>query len=130
MGEELNGKEASDYSLEEINEDENNLKDSEIFSESETSAKKTPIKTADLSLILDIPIKLSVIFGKSKMRINELLQLGQGSVVELDKEVGEPLEIYAGDKLLAYGEIVVINEKFGIKLLNIVSPEERITKLK
>ncbi|RMF94352.1 MAG: flagellar motor switch protein FliN [Candidatus Schekmanbacteria bacterium] len=130
MAEELNAKEAADYSLEEINEKDNEANKNESTEQAETTTKKTSIKTADLSLILDIPLKLSVIFGKSKMRINDLLQLGQGSVIELDKEVGEPLEIYANDKLLAYGEVVVINDKFGIKLLNIVSPEERITKLK
>ncbi len=130
MAEELNAKEASDYSLEEINEKEANSAASENTVEPEAPVKKASVKTSDLGFILDIPLKLSVIFGKSKMRINDLLQLGQGSVIELDKEVGEPLEIYANDKLLAYGEVVVINDKFGVKLLNIVSPEERISKLK
>jgi len=92
---------------------------------------KSEIKSVpDLDFILDIPLKLSVEFGRTKMAIKDLMQLGQGSVIELAKEIGEPLEIYANDKLLAMGEVVVINEKFGIRLTNIVSPKERIEKLK
>jgi len=92
---------------------------------------KSEIKSVpDLDFILDIPLKLSVEFGRTKMAIKDLMQLGQGSVIELAKDIGEPLEIYANDKLLAMGEVVVINEKFGIRLTNIVSPKERIEKLK
>lgn len=83
----------------------------------------------NLDFILDIPLEVSVQLGRSKMLIRDLLQLGQGAVVELEKMAGEPLDVYIGDKLIARGEVVVINEKFGIRLTDIVSPIERIKEL-
>ncbi len=83
----------------------------------------------DLDFILDIPLDVSAELGRSKMLINELLQLGTGSVVELTKLAGEPLEIYVNGKLVARGEAVVINEKFGIRLTDIISPIERVKHL-
>ncbi|CCO23034.1 Flagellar motor switch protein FliN [Maridesulfovibrio hydrothermalis AM13 = DSM 14728] len=83
----------------------------------------------DLDFILDIPLDVSAELGRSKMLINELLQLGTGSVVELSKLAGEPLEIYVNGKLVARGEAVVINEKFGIRLTDIISPIERVKHL-
>ena len=82
-----------------------------------------------LDLILDIPLTVTVELGRSKMLINDLLQLGQGSVIELTKLVGEPLEVLVNQKLVARGEVVVVNEKFGVRLTDIVSPMERVQSL-
>jgi len=83
----------------------------------------------NLDLILDIPLTVTVELGRSKMLINDLLQLGQGSVIELTKLVGEPLEVLVNDKLVARGEVVVVNDKFGVRLTDIVSPLERVQSL-
>ena len=83
----------------------------------------------ELDFILDIPLDVSAELGRTKLLINELLQLGQGSVVELDKLAGEPLEVYVNGKLVARGEAVVINEKFGVRLTDIISPIERVKQL-
>ncbi len=74
-----------------------------------------------LKMILDVPLKVSVELGRTKMLVNDLLQLGQGSVIELDKIAGEPMEIFINDKLVAMGEVVVVNEKFGVRLTDVVS---------
>ncbi|MDC4226360.1 MAG: flagellar motor switch protein FliN [Candidatus Manganitrophus sp.] len=79
--------------------------------------------------MLDIPLEIRVELGNAKILIRDLLQLGQGSVVELEKLSGEPLEVFIGDKLVARGEVVVVNEKFGIRLTDIVSAAERIKQL-
>lgn len=86
-------------------------------------------KMKKLDLILDIPLRVSVELGRTKMLVNDLLQLGQGSVIELNKLAGDPLEVLVNDKLIARGEVVVVNEKFGIRLTDIISPIERIEKL-
>lgn len=83
----------------------------------------------ELDFILDIPLDVSAELGRTKLLINELLQLGQGSVVELNKLAGEPLEVYVNSKLVARGEAVVINEKFGVRLTDIISPIERVKQL-
>ena len=83
----------------------------------------------DLDFILDIPLELTVELGRTKMMVNDLLQLGQGSIVELNKLAGEPLEICINKKLVARGEAVVVNEKFGVRLTDIVSPIERVKSL-
>ncbi|BDV00049.1 flagellar motor switch protein FliN [Thermodesulfomicrobium sp. WS] len=83
----------------------------------------------DLEFILDIPLEVSAQLGSTKLLINELLQLGQGSVIELNKLAGEPLEILVNGKLVARGEAVVINEKFGVRLTDIISPIERVKQL-
>src|SRR5512135_3521906 len=77
---------------------------------------------ANLDFILDIPLEVSVELGRTKMLISDLLQLGQGSVIELTKLAGEPLEILVNQKLVARGEVVVVNEKFGVRLTDIISP--------
>ena len=82
-----------------------------------------------LDLILDIPLRVSVELGRTKLMVNDLLQLGQGSIIELNKLAGDSLEVLVNDKLVARGEVVVVNEKFGIRLTDIVSPIERIEKL-
>ncbi|MEZ4744202.1 MAG: flagellar motor switch protein FliN [Bdellovibrionota bacterium] len=84
----------------------------------------TPIARTDyskLKMILDVPLKVSVELGRTKMLVNDLLQLGQGSVIELDKIAGEPMEIMINEKLVAMGEVVVVNEKFGVRLTDVVS---------
>lgn len=88
------------------------------------------LKVQNLDFILDIPLKVSVELGRTTLVIKDLLQLGQGSVLELDKLAGEPLEILVNGKLVAKGEVVVVNEKFGIRLTDIISPIERIEGLK
>lgn len=88
------------------------------------------LKIQNFDFILDIPLKVSVELGRAKVVIKDLLQLGQGSVLELDKLAGEPLEVLVNGKLVARGEVVVVNEKFGIRLTDIISPLERIESLK
>lgn len=82
-----------------------------------------------MELLLDIPLEITAELGRTRMIINDLLQLGQGSVIELNKLAGEPLEILVNQKLIARGEVVVVNEKFGIRLTDIISPLERIKQL-
>ena len=84
----------------------------------------------NLKLILDIPLRVSVELGRTKMPVSELLNLGQGSVIELNKLAGEPMEVLINDKLIARGEAVVINEKFGVRLTDIISTKERVEQLK
>ena len=84
----------------------------------------------DIDFLLDIPVEISAQLGKTRMLIKDLLQMGQGSVVELDKLAGEPMEILASSRLIAKGEVVVVNEKFGVRLTDIISPSERLTQLK
>lgn len=84
----------------------------------------------DLDFILDIPLTLTVELGRSKMLISELLQLGQGSVLELSKLAGEPMDVFINQRLIARGEVVVVNEKFGVRLTDIVSPAERVNRLR
>jgi len=90
----------------------------------------TSMKDRNLNLILDIPLKLTVELGRTKMPVSELLNLTQGSVIELAKLAGEPMEVLVNDKLIARGEAVVVNEKLGVRLTDITSPSERIEQLK
>ncbi len=87
-------------------------------------------KDRNLGLILDIPLRVTVELGRTKMPVSELLNLTQGSVVELSKLAGEPMEVLVNDKLIAKGEAVVVNEKFGVRLTDIISPTERVESLK
>ncbi len=96
----------------------------------ELSAGAVPRGNLDLDFILDIPLTLTVELGRSKMLISELLQLGQGSVLELTKLAGEPMDIFINQRLIARGEVVVVNEKFGVRLTDIVSPAERVNRLR
>jgi flagellar motor switch protein FliN len=91
----------------------------------ETGAQGHP----NLDFILDIPLDVAVELGRARMQIAELLQLGQGSVIELNKLAGEPMEILVNQKLIARGEVVVVNEKFGIRLTDIISPIDRVKQL-
>jgi flagellar motor switch protein FliN/FliY len=110
--------------------------ESEFEKTSDTSkddAKKNDPKSegrdANLNLILDIPLRVTVELGRTKMIVSELLNLGQGSVIELSKLAGEPMEVLVNDKLVARGEAVVVNEKFGVRLTDIISPTERVEQL-
>ncbi|MBI3075659.1 MAG: flagellar motor switch protein FliN [Deltaproteobacteria bacterium] len=97
--------------------------------EGSRAATSGQMKTS-LDFILDIPLVVTVELGKARMLIHELLQLGQGSVIELSKLAGEPLEVLVNDKLVARGEVVVVNDKFGVRLTDIISPAERIQQLR
>ncbi|MBI9087731.1 MAG: flagellar motor switch protein FliN [Desulfobacterium sp.] len=88
-----------------------------------------PEEERTLDFILDIPLELSVELGRTRMLVNDLLQLGQGSIVELNKLAGEPLEVYINRKLIARGEVVVVNEKFGVRLTDIITPMDRVKSL-
>lgn len=83
----------------------------------------------NLEFILDIPLQLTVELGRTKLLVKDILQLNQGAVVELSKLAGEPLDVFVNSKLVARGEAVVINDKFGIRLVDIVSPNERVEKV-
>jgi len=96
----------------------------------EIKGGKTKEAALDLDFILDIPLTVTVELGRGKMPISELLQLGQGSVVELTKFAGEPMDVFVNDRLMAIGEVVVVNEKLGVRLTDVISHAERIDKLK
>jgi flagellar motor switch protein FliN/FliY len=96
--------------------DNENLKDGEL-------------DTKNLNFILDIPLQLTVELGRTKILVKDVLQLNQGAVVELTKLAGEPLDVFVNSKLVARGEAVVVNEKFGVRLVDIVSPNERVEKV-
>jgi flagellar motor switch protein FliN/FliY len=83
-----------------------------------------------INFILDIPLEISVVLGQTKMVISDLLKLGQGSIVELTKLAGETLDVLANQRLIARGEVVAVDEKYGIRITEIVSPTERIEKLR
>ncbi len=84
----------------------------------------------NLDVILDIPVTIAMEIGRTKINIRNLLQLNQGSVVELDRLAGEPLDVLVNGTLIAHGEVVVVNEKYGIRLTDVISPAERVRKLK
>ena len=95
-------------------------------------AKPRSYSNADevkLDVILDVPVTVSLEIGRTKINIRNLLQLNQGSVVELDRFAGEPMDVLVNGTLVAHGEVVVVNDKFGIRLTDIISPSERVRKL-
>lgn len=87
----------------------------------------TPVH--DINMVLDIPVQLSVELGRTKVPIKHILQLGQGSVVELDALAGEPMDVLVNGYLIAQGEVVVVNDKFGIRLTDVVTPSERLRRV-
>ena len=95
----------------------------------ELSGGQTGDANRSIDFLLDVPLTLSVELGRTRMIVNDLLQLGQGSVVELTKLVGEPLEVLVNEKLIARGEVVVLNDKFAVRLTDIISPKDRLDKL-
>ena len=94
-----------------------------------SSSEGTPPAANNLDLILDIPVQLTVELGRTKIAIRNLLQLAQGSVVELDGLAGEPMDVLVNGCLIAQGEVVVVNDKFGIRLTDIISPAERLRRI-
>ena len=94
------------------------------------AAENEDVSTRRLDLLLDVPLDVTVELGRSRMTIQDLLGLTPGSVVELDKVAGEPLDIVVNDRLIARGEAVVVNDKFGIRITDIISKAERIARLR
>ena len=92
-------------------------------------ANEASLDKKNLDFILDIPLQVTVELGRTKLLVKDILQLNQGAVVELTKLAGEPLDIFVNSKLVARGEAVVVNEKFGVRLVDIVSPNERVEKI-
>lgn len=92
-------------------------------------SNETGLDRKNLDFILDIPLQVTVELGRTKLLVKDILQLNQGAVVELSKLAGEPLDIFVNSKLIARGEAVVVNEKFGVRLVDIVTPNERVEKI-
>lgn len=122
--------------MEQVSEDANATVENDQGAVESEAASLSPLEPADpeapignLDFIVDVPLKITVTLGGCKMAIRELLQLGQGSVIELEKLAGEPMDVHIGDRLIARGDVVVVNEKFGIRLTDIVSTVERIKQL-
>lgn len=95
-----------------------------------TDDSQSDSSSENIDVILDIPVTLSLEVGTTVIAIRNLLQLNQGSVIELDRLAGEPLDVKVNNTLIAHGEVVVVNEKYGIRLTDVMSPSERIKKLK
>jgi len=102
----------------------------ELSSEGNHGAGPADLANPDLDVILDIPVTISMEVGSTPITIRNLLQLSQGSVIELDRLAGEPLDVLVNGTLIAHGEVVVVNEKFGIRMTDVVSPSERINRLR
>jgi flagellar motor switch protein FliN/FliY len=100
------------------------------FDELKNEPLKQTAGSPDLDVILDIPVSISMEVGRTSITIRNLLQLNQGSVIELDRLAGEPLDVLVNGTLIAHGEVVVVNEKFGIRMTDVISPAERIKKLR
>lgn len=97
---------------------------------SELKDESSPVQDPKLDVILDIPVKLTVEVGGTEIAIRNLLQLSQGSVLELSRVAGEPLDVKVNGMLVAHGEVVVVNDRYGIRLTDVISPQERIWRLK
>ena len=107
---------------------ESNVEKAQVFNEFSPSNKLHDTQN-DIDFILDIPVQLTVELGRTKIAIKNLLQLAQGSVVELEGMAGEPMDVLVNGCLIAQGEVVVVNDKFGIRLTDIITPAERIRKI-
>ena len=104
--------------------------DAAAFAELEAGRGGASSEKVDLDVLLDIPVTLQLEIGRTKVSIRNLLSYTQGSVVEMDRLAGEPLDLLVNGTLIAHGEVVVINDKFGVRLTDVISPQERIKKLK
>jgi flagellar motor switch protein FliN/FliY len=126
-----------------MSEKENTMGDDELTDETADAAVLSELDAAsgqasdmkltdnpDLEVVLDIPVKIAMEVGSTQITIRNLLQLNQGSVIELERLAGEPLDVLVNGTLIAHGEVVVVNEKFGIRVTDVISPSERIKKLK
>ena len=103
----------------------------ELEAQKETTSKQVDISSDDMKLdvILDVPVMVSMEIGRTQINIRNLLQLNQGSVIELDRFAGEPMDVLVNGTLIAHGEVVVVNDKFGIRLTDVISPSDRVKKL-
>ncbi|MCK5830011.1 MAG: flagellar motor switch protein FliN [Methylococcales bacterium] len=103
----------------------------ELEAQDDDSQELTETSTDEIKLdvILDVPVTVSMEIGRTKINIRNLLQLNQGSVIELDRFAGEPMDVLVNGTLIAHGEVVVVNDKFGIRLTDVISPSERVKKL-
>lgn len=117
---------------EDDNEDDTDVEQAQLedFQESSAFASEADLNNPDLDVILDIPVTISMEVGNTSIPIRNLLQLNQGSVIELDRLAGEPLDVLVNGTLIAHGEVVMVNEKFGIRLTDVVSQQERINRLR
>ena len=106
-----------------------NVKKEEPYEFSDIDNSKEAVSESNMEFLLDIPLEISIELGRTRMLIDQLLKLSQGSVIELSKYAGDTLEILANQKVIAKGEVVVVNEKYGIRLTEIVSPMERVERL-
>ena len=100
------------------------------FNEVQDGGADPGARDVNLEVILDVPVTLSMEVGRTRIPIRNLLQLNQGSVVELERAAGEPLDVYVNGTLIAQGEVVVVNDRFGVRLTDVVSPAERIKRLR
>ena len=100
------------------------------FNDLQDGGADSAARDVNLAVILDVPVTLSMEVGRTRIPIRKLLKLNQGSVVELDRAAGEPLDVFVNGTLVAHGEVVVVNDKFGIRLTDVISPAERIKKLR
>ncbi len=126
-----NAQKESEFQTGDTDPDEN--ADQVIKEEPPTEQKNTPIQQingTNIEILLDIPLEVSVELGRTKMIIKDLIQLGPGSVIELDKLIGEPVDLLVNDNLIARGEVVVFDENFGIRITDIVTPAERLKSLR
>ncbi|MCO8163399.1 flagellar motor switch protein FliN [Pseudomonas sp. 21LCFQ010] len=114
----------------EANHPSSNRMPMEEFGSVPKSTAPVTLDGPNLDVILDIPVSISMEVGSTDISIRNLLQLNQGSVIELDRLAGEPLDVLVNGTLIAHGEVVVVNEKFGIRLTDVISPSERIKKLR
>ena len=126
-----------------MSEEENTMGDDELADENTDAAVLNELDAGssqssdvpltdnpDLEVVLDIPVKIAMEVGSTQITIRNLLQLNQGSVIEIERLAGEPLDVLVNGTLIAHGEVVVVNEKFGIRVTDVISPSERIKKLK
>ncbi len=132
MAEQDDGPDAAEQpDLDALATDQNDAASRAEFDELTPAVSSPQIEGApDLDVILDIPVRISMEVGNTDISIRNLLQLNQGSVVELDRLAGEPLDVLVNGTLIAHGEVVVVNEKFGIRMTDVISPSERIKKLR
>jgi len=116
--------------LDESGDTANQALESAQFQELQEDASTGDIGDTNLDAILDVPVTISMEIGRTRINIRNLLQLNQGSVVELDRLAGEPMDVLVNGTLIAQGEVVVVNEKFGIRLTDVISPADRVKRLK
>lgn len=109
--------------------DEIETQNSEAGAASDNELEARSASAKNLEVVLDIPVRLSMEVGNTKISIRKLLQLNKGSIVELTRTAGEPLDVLVNGTLVAQGEVVVVNDKFGVRLLDVISPEQRIQSI-